>query len=299
MFGKSFSTSLFLTFVPFTAFNPSTLILGFPYPPSTNGPSLNSLAHLLLANEEDWPPSPSNLLKQKGLKDVFRVVNHVLCDLFLCTSHVSEIDETCARFMHAIASNLPVNVSHLMFKLILEAASNNSSHAFLPFGLLVTDFLAQHLIMPKPHETRLPAGKLISRMTLRMSNAHLGVSPPPPPRSPHVVDIDPSDNEVPPPAATDFPSTSTTPPPTTFAAASTAASDFRISDAIVALFAYMNVIHTDLVEGIGQVHERVDLIVERQEHDIKAIRDTLSALSHRHTEFITEENDFINSIRRR
>ena len=28
-------------------------IVGFPYPLSTNGPSLNSLAHLLLAKEED------------------------------------------------------------------------------------------------------------------------------------------------------------------------------------------------------------------------------------------------------
>ena len=58
----------------------------------------------------------------------------------------------------------------------------------------------------------------------------------------------------------------------------------------------MNVIHTDLVERIGQVHERVDLIVECQEHDIKAIYDTLSAFSRRHTKFITEVNDFINSI---
>ena len=61
----------------------------------------------------------------------------------------------------------------------------------------------------------------------------------------------------------------------------------------------MNVIHTDLVKRIGQVHERVNLIVELQEHDIKAIRDTLFALSHRHTEFINAVNDFINSIQRK
>ena len=42
-------------------FNPDTV--GFPYPPSMNEPSLNSLAHLLLANESDWPPCPSSLLK--------------------------------------------------------------------------------------------------------------------------------------------------------------------------------------------------------------------------------------------
>ena len=47
----------------------------------------------------------------------------------------------------------------------------------------------------------------------------------------------------------------------------------------------MYVIHTDLVERIGQVHERVDLIVEHQEHDIKVMRDTLSALSRQHAEF--------------
>ena len=45
-------------------------IFGFPYPLSTNGPSLNSLAHLLLADEGDWSLGPSSLLKQKGLKDV-------------------------------------------------------------------------------------------------------------------------------------------------------------------------------------------------------------------------------------
>ena len=38
-------------------------IVGFPYPPSTNVPSFNSLAHLLLADEGDWPSMPSSLLK--------------------------------------------------------------------------------------------------------------------------------------------------------------------------------------------------------------------------------------------
>ena len=60
----------------------------------------------------------------------------------------------------------------------------------------------------------------------------------------------------------------------------------------------MNVIHTNLIERIGLVHERVDLIVKRQAHDIVAIHDTLLALSCRHMEFITEVNDFITSIRR-
>ena len=59
----------------------------------------------------------------------------------------------------------------------------------------------------------------------------------------------------------------------------------------------MNIIHMDLVERIGQVHEQVDLITERQEHDIKAMPDTLSTLSRQHTEFITTVNDFINNIR--
>ena len=53
---------------------------------------------------------------------------------------MSEIDDTRARFMHAIASNLPVDVSRLIFNLILEASSDNSSQAFLPFRLLVIDF---------------------------------------------------------------------------------------------------------------------------------------------------------------
>ena len=55
---------------------------------------------------------------------------------------MSEIDETRARFMHDIASDMPIDVSHLMFNLIIEASLDNSSRAYLPFGLLVTDFLA-------------------------------------------------------------------------------------------------------------------------------------------------------------
>ena len=48
--------------------------------------------------------------------------------------------------------------------------------------------------------------------------------------------------------------------------------------------------------SVRQVHEQVNIIVERQTHDIVAICDTLSALSRQHTEFIAEVNDFINSI---
>ena len=38
-------------------------IIDFPYPPSRSGPTLNSLACLLLADEDDWPPDPFSLLK--------------------------------------------------------------------------------------------------------------------------------------------------------------------------------------------------------------------------------------------
>ncbi|GFS44984.1 hypothetical protein Acr_00g0093380 [Actinidia rufa] len=98
------------------------------------------------------------------------------------------------------------------------------------------------------------------------------------------------------PAATDVPSSSTAP---TTTATPTDASSSKIVDAIAALFTHMNVFHMDLVERIGLVHERVDLIVERHTHDIVSIHDMLLALSHQHTEFITEANDFINSIYRR
>ena len=120
-----------------------------------------------------------------------------------------------------------------------------------------------------------------------MSNSHLGVTPPPPlPQLwSHALEFDPSEDELPPSTATNIPSTSVVPPLAAPTAASTAAFDSKIADAIVALFAHMYVIHTDLVERIGQVHERVDLIVEHQEHDIKVMRDTLSALSRQHAEF--------------
>ncbi|GFY82752.1 hypothetical protein Acr_02g0009920 [Actinidia rufa] len=144
----------------------------------------------------------------------------------MCTSHVSEIDETCAQFMHAIAADLPVDVSRLMFNLILEALLDNSSQAYLPFRLLVMNFLSQHLIVPEPYETRLLADKPISRITLRLSNAHLGVAPPLSQLRSTAVDLDPSDDEAPPPPiTTDIPSTSTTHPPTTLVIALTAASD--------------------------------------------------------------------------
>ena len=40
---------------------------------------------------------------------------------------MSEIDETRARFMYAIASNLLVDVSRMMFNLIVEVSLDNSS----------------------------------------------------------------------------------------------------------------------------------------------------------------------------
>ena len=95
------------------------------------------------------------------------------------------------------------------------------------------------------------------------------------------------------PTAPDVPSTSYAPPTAVDPAV---ASNSNIVDAIAVLFTHMNVIHTDLVERIGQVHKGNELIVECQAHDIVAIRDTLLAPSHRHTKFITEVNDFINSI---
>ncbi|GFY87129.1 hypothetical protein Acr_05g0007680 [Actinidia rufa] len=221
-------------------------IIRFPYSPSTNGPSLNSLAHLLLADEGDWPPSPSSLLKQKGLKDVFRVLNHIIYDMFQCMSYASEIDETRVYFMHAIALDLSVDVSRLMFNLILKASLDNSSHAYLPLWLLITEFLARHPIVSKPDETHVPMGKAISRHTLRMSNAHLGVAPLPPQLRPHAMDLDPSDDEIS-PATPDVLSTSSTPPSAAHLAAT---SNSNIADAIAALFTHMNVIHTDLVERI-------------------------------------------------
>ena len=40
-------------------------IIWFSYLSFTSGPTLNSLAHLLLTDEGDWPLGPSGLLKQK------------------------------------------------------------------------------------------------------------------------------------------------------------------------------------------------------------------------------------------
>ncbi|GFY87304.1 hypothetical protein Acr_05g0009430 [Actinidia rufa] len=137
-----------------------------------------------------------------------------------------------------------------MFNLIIEATLDNSSCAFLPLGHLITEFWAIHLIALEPHETHLPAGKPISKITLRMSNAHLAVASPPPHLVPHVVELDPLKEMVPPSAATDIPSTSTAPSPI-----APAAFDPKITDAIAALFAHIDVIHKDLIESSGLVHE--------------------------------------------
>ncbi|GFS34422.1 hypothetical protein Acr_00g0033940 [Actinidia rufa] len=158
-----------------------------------------------------------------------------------------EIDETHARFMHAIASDLPVDVSRLMFNLILEASLDNSSRAYLPFGLLITEFLARLQIVFEPDETCVLVGKAISRHTLWMSNAYLGVASSPPQLWPHDVNLDPSDDKTP-LDAPDVPSTSFAPLSTANPAAS---SNSKIADAIAALFMHMNVIHMDLVERIG------------------------------------------------
>ena len=132
-----------------------------------------------------------------------------------------------------------------MFNLIIEASLDNSSRAFLPFKHLVIEFLAIHLITHETHETRISAGKPISWITVRMSNAHLGVALPPLQLAPHAVKLDSLEKVVlPPPAA-----------PT--------AVDSKISDAIVALFAHMNVICKDLIEHIGLVHERMHCGVPR------------------------------------
>ncbi|GFS36664.1 hypothetical protein Acr_00g0047350 [Actinidia rufa] len=107
-----------------------------------------------------------------------------------------------------------------------------------------------------------------------MSNAHLGVAPLPPQLAPHIVELDSLKEVVPPPAATDIPSTSTALP-----TAAPTASDPKIIDVVATLFVHIDVIHKDLIERIGLVHKRVDLIVECQEHDIKAVHDTFLALS--------------------
>ncbi|GFY93077.1 hypothetical protein Acr_08g0014730 [Actinidia rufa] len=107
---------------------------------------------------------------------------------------------------------------------------------------------------------------------------------------PHAVEIVPSDDEAPSPTI-DVLSSSTAP-----VATAPASFDPSIVIALATLVAHMDGIHKDLVDHIGQVHERVDRIAKHQELDIKAVQDTLSALSQRHSEFITDVNDFIQSI---
>ncbi|GFY95024.1 hypothetical protein Acr_10g0004090 [Actinidia rufa] len=233
--------------------------VGFPYPLLLLLHLKDSLAQLLLASEGNWPSE--YLLKQKDLKDDFRVLNHVICNLFQCTSHVSEVDEVRARFMHAIATNLPIDLGHLILYLRLMTPA-------------------------------FPPGKPITRRTLLLSNAHLGVAGPPPRLRLHTVEIVPFDDEITPPHGDSSPLTD---PP----ADSSAGPASALTTAITSLVAHMDKIHKDLIERIGLVHERVDHIAERQELDIKAVRDTLSALSQRHTEFITDVNEFIQSICRR
>ncbi|GFZ19618.1 hypothetical protein Acr_28g0003230 [Actinidia rufa] len=155
----------------------------------------------------------------------------------------------------------------------------------LQYHFTITGVPNAHTIQRQNHVETLTGTAATS---WRMSNAHLGVAPPSQLRF-HAVDLDPFDNEAP-FGATDPPSTSNAP----HAATDLVASILKIVDAIAALFTHMNVIHTDLVEGIGLVHKRVDLIVGRQAHDIVSI----ATLFRRHTEFITEVNDFINNIRR-
>ena len=194
-----------------------------------------------------------------------------------------------AHFIHAIASNIPVDLGRLMFNLILEASLDNSSRAILPFGFLITKFFKSHMIEPDPHETHLLMGNPISQKTLWLSNAHLGVAPFSWLRS-NAIEIIPSNDEAPLPTK-DVLSASTDP-----SAAAPTTDVPSIAVAIAALVAHMDGIHKDLVELIGQIHEQVDRITERQELDIKVVQDTLSALSQHHSEFITDVNDFIQSI---
>ena len=74
---KSYVWGMFLDFSIFDICNFHHIqplnpdIVGFLYPPSRSGTTLNFLTCLLLADEGDWPPGPFSLLKQKGLKDMF------------------------------------------------------------------------------------------------------------------------------------------------------------------------------------------------------------------------------------
>ncbi|GFS38278.1 hypothetical protein Acr_00g0056630 [Actinidia rufa] len=155
---------------------------------------------------------------------------------------------------------------------------------FSSLGILITAFLGDHQIVLESHETRIPPGKPISHQTLLLSNVYLSVTAHPARLRTHTVEIVPSDDETPSTLRAGL---------STLTAIAPAVPDPAVTAAITALAAHMDMIHKDLIERIGHVHERVDCIAERQEHDIKAIQDTLSALSQRHTEFITDVNTFI------
>ena len=63
--------------------------------------------------------------------------------------------------MHAIADDLPVDLSRLMFNLSLRQHLIILPMHFFRSGSWLPIIW---LIVPEPHETRLPAGKPISRM---------------------------------------------------------------------------------------------------------------------------------------
>ncbi|GFY87728.1 hypothetical protein Acr_05g0013670 [Actinidia rufa] len=217
--------------------------------------------------------------------------------LAMCTSHVSEIDEVCAHFMHAIASNLPIDLGRLMFNLILASSLENTARGFLLFGILITAFLRNHQIVPASHETCIPPGKPISRWTLLLSNAHLGFAAPPPHLRPHTVMFNLILWRLCLLTMRHYLHPVLVHPPRLLLLL--LLSLLLLCLTINALVAHIDMIHKDLIERIGHVHKRVDRIAERYEHDIKAIRDTLSTLSQWHTQFITDVNTFIQSIRHR
>ena len=80
-----------------------------------------------------------------------------------------------------------------------------------------------------------------------MSNAHLGVAPPPSQLQSHAGDLDPSDDETP-PVATHVQSSSTAP---LIAANPATVSTSKIADAIATLFTHMNVIHKTRLSALG------------------------------------------------
>ena len=79
---------------------------------------------------------------------------------------MSEIDEVCACFMHVIASNLLIDLGHLIFNLIHASSLENTIRGFLLFGLLVTEFLGAHQIELEPYETHISLDKPISQKIL-------------------------------------------------------------------------------------------------------------------------------------